>query len=104
VPGRNTIGPDSLSSDRYDLTATVAAPLTQVQMLPMLQGVLAERFAISLHTEMRILPVYALRVVKGGSKLKPASASVQCDPPGARELAEITGEFDMARLAQSICR
>jgi uncharacterized protein (TIGR03435 family) len=65
----------------------------------MLQGVLADRFALRLHTEMRTLPVYALRVAKGGSKLQPASANVKCDPPGARGLAESTGEFDMTRLA-----
>src|SRR5579862_8471475 len=98
----NIIGPDSLSSDRYDVTATVAAPLTRTQMLPMLQSVLADRFALRLHTEMRTLPVYALRVAKGGSKLQPAGADLKCDPPGARGLAEITGEFDMTRLAQTL--
>src|SRR5580658_3482873 len=71
-------------------------------MLPMLQGVLADRFALRLHTEMRTLPVYALRVAKGGSKLHPASANVKCDPPGASGLAEITGEFDMTRLAHTL--
>jgi len=102
VQGRNMIGPDSLSSDRYDMTATVDAPLTRTQMLPMLQGVLAERFALRLHTEMRTLPVYALRVAKGGSKLQPAGANAKCDPPGAHGLAEITGEFDMTRLAHTL--
>jgi len=48
----------------------------------MLQGVLADRFALRLHTEMRTLPVYVLRVAKGGSKLQPASANVKCDPRG----------------------
>jgi hypothetical protein len=38
VQGRNVIGPDSLAGDRYDITATVAAPLTRAQMRPMLQG------------------------------------------------------------------
>ena len=46
--------------------------------------------------------MYALRVAKGGSKLQPASANVKCDPPGARGLAEITGEFDMTRLAHTL--
>jgi uncharacterized protein (TIGR03435 family) len=102
LQGRSVIGPDSLASDRYDVTATVAAPLARTQMLPMLEGVLADRFALRLHTEMRTLPVYALRVAKGGSKLQPASANVKCDPPGARGLAEITGEFDMTRLAGTL--
>ncbi len=99
VQGRTIIGPDSLSSDRYDLTATVTPPLTPAQMLPMLQDVLADRFALRSHTEMRTLPVYALRVAKGGSKLLPASANIRCDSPSAHGLHEITGEFDMAQLA-----
>jgi uncharacterized protein (TIGR03435 family) len=109
VQGRTIIGPDSLSSDRYDLTATVTPPLTPAQMLPMLQAVLADRFALRSHTEMRTLPVYALRIAKGGSKLQPADApaganvqNVKCDPPGNRGLAEITGEFDMPRLADTL--
>src|SRR5580693_9043470 len=69
MQGRNIIGPDWLASDRYDVAATVAAPLTRTQMLPLLQGVLTDRFALRSHTEMRTLPVYALRVAKGGSKL-----------------------------------
>ena len=102
VQGRNIIGPDSLISDRYDVTATAAAPLTRTEMLPMLQGVLADRFTLRSHTEMRTMQVYALRVAKGGPKLQPAGANVKCDPPGARGLAEITGEFDMTRLAHTI--
>jgi uncharacterized protein (TIGR03435 family) len=51
---------------------------------------------------MRTLPVYALRVAKGGSKLHPVSANVKCDSPAARGLAEITGEFDMTRLADTL--
>jgi len=53
VQERNIIGPDSLSSDRYDVTATVAAPLTRTQMLPMLQSVLADRFALRLRCGSR---------------------------------------------------
>jgi len=102
VQGRNIIGPDSLSSDRYDLSATVTPPLTPAQMLPMLQSVLADRFALRSHTEMRTLPVYALRVAKGGSKLQPTDANVKCDSPGNRGLAEITGEFDMTKLANTL--
>ncbi len=42
------------SNDRYDVNATVAAPLTQTQMLPKLQGVLADRVALRLHIECAI--------------------------------------------------
>jgi uncharacterized protein (TIGR03435 family) len=102
VQNRNIIGPDSLTVDRYDVTAAAAEPLTRAQMLPLLQGVLVDRFALRSHTEMRTLPVYALRVAKGGSKLQPAGVNAHCDSPSARGLAEITGEFDMSRLADTL--
>jgi uncharacterized protein (TIGR03435 family) len=102
VQARNIIGPDSLASDRYDVMTAVAAPLTRTQMLPMPQGVLAERFALRLHTEMRTQPVYSLRVAKGGSKLQPANDDARCAGPAARGLREITGDFDMTRLADTL--
>jgi len=40
-------------------------------MLP-LQNLLAERFGLKMHFEDREMPVYALVVAKGGSKLEPA--------------------------------
>ena len=38
----------------------------------MLQAVLADRFKLKVHHEKRELPIYALVVAKGGSKLKQA--------------------------------
>jgi uncharacterized protein (TIGR03435 family) len=38
----------------------------------MLQAALADRFKLKVHRESRMLPVYALVVAKGGSKLKPS--------------------------------
>ena len=38
---------------------------------PMLQALLEDRFKLKTHQETREVPVYALTVAKGGSKLKP---------------------------------
>jgi hypothetical protein len=45
----------------------------------MLQTLLADRFQLKLHHETRDLPVYALVVGKGRSKLKRAPAGQTCD-------------------------
>jgi len=45
-----------------------------------LRGLLADRFNLKAHLETREMPVYALLVAKGGSKLKPAAA-VASGPP-----------------------
>jgi uncharacterized protein (TIGR03435 family) len=44
------------------------------QMQQMMQGLLAERFAMKVHHETRELPVYELTVAKGGSKMKESPA------------------------------
>jgi uncharacterized protein (TIGR03435 family) len=69
----------NLDCDRYDLSAKAEAdgPLTQKQAKAMLQALLAERFHLRFHREMRDMPVYALVVAKGGPKLKEAVPDAQ---------------------------
>jgi len=72
---------DFLNSDHYDLDAKMSeATAAELRKLSaedrttarqhMMQGVLADRFKLKIHRESRELPVYALVVAKGGSKLK----------------------------------
>ncbi len=44
------------------------------RMRPMVQALLAERFHLKFHTEMRQTPVYVLVQVKGGAKVKEVPA------------------------------
>jgi bla regulator protein blaR1 len=77
-------GPDWLTKDRFDIQAKMpdgSPDYTFLQFLRgqapqlefMLQTMLAERFNLKLHREMKQVPVYALTFVKKGSKLKEAS-------------------------------
>ena len=52
---------------------------TLAQSRQMMQTLLAERFKLAVHWETRQLPVYALRMVPGRSKLKPSDPDT--DPP-----------------------
>ena len=74
-------GPDWLTKDRFDIQAKMpdgSPDYTFLQFLRgqapqlelMLQAMLTERFNLKLHRETKQLPVYALTVVKKGSKLK----------------------------------
>jgi uncharacterized protein (TIGR03435 family) len=54
---------------------------TAAQSRQMLQTLLAERFKLAVHWETRQLPVYALRIAPGKSKLKPSDPDK--DPPNA---------------------
>jgi bla regulator protein blaR1 len=71
--------PSWLGSERYDMEAKVASSDTDAlhdlnpdQRRLMLQPLLADRFQLKVHTELRDLPVLALVVAKGGPKLHEA--------------------------------
>jgi uncharacterized protein (TIGR03435 family) len=73
--------PGWVDSIRFDIDAKVAGAnvddlkkLTPEQRMSMLKPLLADRFQVKAHTEMKTLPVYELVVAKGGSKLKEATA------------------------------
>jgi bla regulator protein blaR1 len=71
--------PSWLGSERYDIEAKVASSDTDAlhdlnpdQRRIMLQPLLADRFQLKVHTELKDLPVLALVVAKGGPKLHEA--------------------------------
>jgi uncharacterized protein (TIGR03435 family) len=77
-------GPTWASSAKFDILAkTDAETFSALQKLTgkekleevrqMVRGLLAERFKLKVHREARELPVYALIVMKNGSKLTPMS-------------------------------
>ena len=72
--------PGWADSVHYDLNAKAEGEeeITKEQARQMLQNLLAERFRLKLHRETKEVPVYALVVGKGGSKMKVSTA----DAPG----------------------
>jgi uncharacterized protein (TIGR03435 family) len=72
VRGYQIVGPDWLSSERYDIVAKASKPVGEDQLMQMLQPLLAERFKLALHRDKKDLTVYALVVDKNGSKLAKA--------------------------------
>jgi len=60
------------NSERYTVEAKAEGSPGQAMMMgPMLQALLADRFALKIHSETRDEPVYILAVAKGGFKLQP---------------------------------
>jgi uncharacterized protein (TIGR03435 family) len=77
-----TGGPEWLNSARYDVSATTTADaVTENQRRQMIQSLLTDRFKVVLHRETKELPIYALTLTKGGSKLMRADAGTCPDPP-----------------------
>jgi len=64
--------PAWVDSDRYTIDAKAVGRATQAMMRgPMMQAALEERFHLRIHRATRTVPVFALTVPPGGSKLRP---------------------------------
>jgi len=79
-------GPSWIASTRFDIQAKSDANTDQLLLHSggeqsralkrrMVQALLADRYALKLHTETRPLPAYDLQVAKGGSKLQPSQSN-----------------------------
>jgi uncharacterized protein (TIGR03435 family) len=66
--------------DYYEIAALAPGPaaVTREESRQMLQSLLADRFKLQFHREMREIPVYALVVDKNGPSLKPGSGDAAC--------------------------
>jgi uncharacterized protein (TIGR03435 family) len=87
VPAKQILdGPPWIGSTRFDIQAKSDADTDQLLLhsggeqgralkRSMVQALLADRYALKVHTETRPLPAYDLLVAKGGSKLQPSQSS-----------------------------
>jgi uncharacterized protein (TIGR03435 family) len=94
-------GPAWLITDRYEIEAKAEDPQAGAQeMKLMLRSLLADRFKLTFHREIKEFPVYGLIVDKGGPKLKPLK-------PGERAKCRLDSSlpcdiWTMARLAEAM--
>jgi uncharacterized protein (TIGR03435 family) len=91
VPPQQIVAPDFARSAFFDVQATLPEGATRDQVPEMLQSMLAERFKLTYHHEMRDYPLTFLTVGKNGMKLprlpddtKPSSSSTQLPGGGMR--------------------
>ena len=91
----------------YDIFAKAEgdAPLTRNQFRQLLQQLLAERFSLKTHHQMKEMPVYALVIGKGGPKFKESAADAQFSGfggvNGRNQYMKCT-KADMEHLADTI--
>ena len=93
--------PNWVNSERFDIEAKVAGAdvaafkkLTLDQVRLMARPILTDRFKFVSHEEKKLLPLYALVVAKGGSKLQRSTMS--SEDPNAR-----TGVIGMGHASNS---
>jgi uncharacterized protein (TIGR03435 family) len=100
-------GPDWIKSKelRYDIVAKTALDTPREQALQMMQGLLAERFKLAMHTEKRVLSYYALAVAKGGSKMREATDAPASAPTGIQgQLRIVSNHMLMSTVATLLSR
>lgn len=66
IPFKFVGGPAKILSARFDITAKAPEGATRSQSELMLRTLLAERFALRIHSETRQTPVYAITVAREG--------------------------------------
>jgi uncharacterized protein (TIGR03435 family) len=81
--------------DYYDISAKAegAETLTQARARQLLQTLLADRFQLRLHREMKEMPVYALVVGKAGPKFKESAPDARGGMVGSVSLTTVTSRF-----------
>jgi uncharacterized protein (TIGR03435 family) len=94
-------GPAWLTSERFDIEAKPAAPVTRDECNLMVRELLAERFQLAIHKEVRQLPVYRLMVAKNGPKMRKVQPGA---PLGIKTFSTTSGQLStrgnsMAQLA-----
>jgi len=71
LPVQHSDGPDWMGTDRYDIFAKAPGSASEAEMKLMTRALLAERFQLKFHREMREAPVLILSVGKTPPKMYP---------------------------------
>jgi len=96
------VGDTNLSGERYDILATAGRDLGDAELRRMLQGLLAERFHLTLHHEQREMRGYLLSVAPGGVKDSAAIHAAAAEGEPTHQNSEIgftARNFTMKDLA-----
>jgi uncharacterized protein (TIGR03435 family) len=79
VGGTGWMNDDKYTIITKDRTAIQPGPEAQDQLRAKVRAMLADRFQLRIHREMREMPVYALTIAKGGVKMRAAPADEKND-------------------------
>lgn len=74
VKPNQIVGPEWLTQPRFDIAAKIPDGVAPARIPEMMQALLASRFQMKTHHEMKEFNVYALTVAKSGLRIKEAEA------------------------------
>ena len=93
VKDHQVVGPDWISTDRFNIHATLPAGTSRDQVPEMMQTLLEQRFQLKMHRGSKEFPVYAIVLAKdGASKLKPSPLEPEVvDANGRKAPVDVQG-------------
>jgi uncharacterized protein (TIGR03435 family) len=98
-------GPEWLSTERYDIVAKSAGPVTEKELRLMAQALLTERFKVELHRQTKEFAAYALLVGKGGPKFKESQSEGKTNiQPDQKRMMVAVERAPMSQLVEMLSR
>jgi uncharacterized protein (TIGR03435 family) len=101
-------GPNWLEFDRFDIAGRAPAETSPETVRRMVQSLLAERFHLVVHTEMRPMPTYVLSLSQGKPKLAQATGDgdAECrwasQPAGSSSITLLCRNISMTSFAERL--
>jgi uncharacterized protein (TIGR03435 family) len=96
VPEFQVSGPAWLNEVWFDINAKAAGPAKEAELRLMMQTLLADRFKLTLHRQIKETSALVLTIGKGGHKLKPVETQ---DPPSFK-----TGKLNLTGKGATIAQ
>ena len=83
--------PAGLHRALFDITARLPSGVTKERFHAMVQGLLAQRFHLASHWDMKEIPIYELTIGKGGPKFKesPGESEETASTPGSMREVDV---------------
>jgi uncharacterized protein (TIGR03435 family) len=98
VPYFRISNPESYEKGNFDVSARMANGTTPAQFQLMLQNLLAERFKLAIHREIKERSTFTLTVVKGGPKMRAHVEGIEPETSRRAPGIYFTGNHTMAEL------
>jgi len=94
IPITRISGPDWVTKQRYDISATIPNGVPASKIPEMMQALLADRFQLKLHHEQKEFAVYALAVGKGPLNIRESES--KDDSAGQKGTTTVSGGGSIA--------
>jgi uncharacterized protein (TIGR03435 family) len=102
MPRLQITGPDWVDDVRLNIAAKAAGPADETQLRLMLRALLADRMGVKAHIERKEMPIYALTLTEGGTKLRESTTEGPPSPWRRSEGVLAVARVSMAEFAEQM--